>query len=125
MYATYREGLSLVEDGKATIEDIDKAVRYDAGSWMTMMGIFRRIDYLGLPDAAVIFKNLFPVLNNTEKVPAIMQTIIDEKGRGIHNLKGFFQYTPEESKKWEEAFALFNQEIFQLAKKYPAETVRS
>ncbi len=121
MYAVYREGLALMERGYATMEDIDKAFRYDAGSWMTLMGIFRRLDYLGLQDSAVILKNLFPVLSKNGAVPATMQKILADEGRGIHNLKGFFHYTPDEAKKWEEAFAVFNQEIFHLAKKYPTE----
>lgn len=121
MYAVYREGLALMEKGDATIEDIDKAFRYDAGSWMTLMGIFRRLDYLGLPDNITILKNLFPGLSNSEEVPAGMQKIVADEGRGIHNLKGFFNYSLNEAKKWEEAFAVFNQEIFHLAQKYPTE----
>src|SRR5690606_23200026 len=34
MYAVYREALSLVEDGAITLEDADKAFRYDAGAWV-------------------------------------------------------------------------------------------
>lgn len=122
MYAVYREGLALSEKGEATIEDVDKAFRYDAGSWMTLMGIFRRLDYLGLKDNTAILKKLFPLLSNNETVPAVMQKIVAENGRGIHNGKGLFNYTPGEAKKWEEAFAEFNQEIFHLAKKYPVDT---
>lgn len=121
MYAVYREGLALMEKGEATLEDIDKAFRYDAGSWMTLVGIFRRLDYLGLQDGAAILKNLLPVLSKNEEVPPVMQKIVADKSRGIHNLKGLFTYTPDEAKKWEEAFAVFNQEIFHLAKKYPTE----
>ncbi len=74
-----------------------------------------------MKDNVTILKNLFPRLSNKEEVPAGMQKIVADEGRGIHNLKGFFNYTPDEAKKWEEAFAVFNQEIFHLAQKYPTE----
>jgi len=120
MYAVYREGLSIVANGEATLEDVDKAFRYDAGSWMTLMGIFRRMDYLGLKDYAEIFKTVFPKLCNDENVPPLMQQMVDTNARGVQNLSGLYHYSEEEARKWEEAFALFNEEIYQLAAKYPS-----
>jgi 3-hydroxybutyryl-CoA dehydrogenase len=119
MYAVYREGLALVENGKASMEDVDKAFRYDAGSWITLMGIFRRMDYLGLKDYAEMFKAIFPVLCNNERVPALMQRMVEINARGIQNLSGLYPYSEEEARKWEEAFRSFNEEIYQLAAAYP------
>ncbi|AHF16198.1 3-hydroxyacyl-CoA dehydrogenase family protein [Niabella soli] len=119
MYAVYREGLNIVQSGQATLEDIDKAFRYDAGSWMTLMGVFRRMDYLGLKDYAETFKAIFPALCNDEHVPALMQRMVDINARGVQNLSGLYQYSAEEAKKWEEAFILFNEEIYRLAAEYP------
>lgn len=48
MYAVYREAFYLIGNGHASMKDVDKAFRYDAGSWITMMGIFRRMDLAGL-----------------------------------------------------------------------------
>jgi 3-hydroxybutyryl-CoA dehydrogenase len=124
MYAIYREGLHLVDNGDATLEDLDKAFRYDAGSWMTLMGIFRRMDFMGLKDYQEILKNTFPKLSNDEKVPTIMQEMIDAKARGTQSVKGLYKYTPEEAKQWDEAFALFNEEIFRLAAQYPSNRER-
>ncbi|HEY0667115.1 MAG TPA: 3-hydroxyacyl-CoA dehydrogenase family protein [Sphingobacteriaceae bacterium] len=119
MYAVYREIFHLTENGTTTMEDADKAFRYDVGSWITLMGLFRRIDYTGLADHAEIFKNLFPKLSNDEKVPSVMKQIVDVNGRGIQNLHGLFSYTGKEAKDWEAAFASFNEEIFRLASLYP------
>lgn len=119
MYAVYREGLSIVANGDATLEDVDKAFRYDAGSWMILMGIFRRMDFVGLKDYAEIFKTIFPKLCNDGNVPPLMQQMVDTDARGVQNLSGLYPYSEEEAKKWEEAFALFNVEIYQLAAKYP------
>ena len=120
MYAAYREGLSIVSKGEATLEDVDKAFRYDAGSWMTLMGVFRRMDFLGLKDFQEIFRRTFPQLCNDEEVPALMQKMVDINARGVQNLSGLYAYSEEEAAKWNEAFALFNVDIFRLAASYPA-----
>ncbi len=124
MYAVYREAFAIVENGEASLEDVDKAFRYDAGSWMTFMGLFRRMDYQGLQDYPEIFKNIFPKLSNSEEVPPLMQQMIAIKTRGTQHAQGLYDYTPEEARQWEEAFAVFNQEIFNLAARYPSETAK-
>ncbi|HEY4290287.1 MAG TPA: 3-hydroxyacyl-CoA dehydrogenase family protein [Puia sp.] len=120
MYAAYREGLSIVSKGEATLEDVDKAFRYDAGSWMTLMGVFRRMDYLGIKDHLEMFRRILPDLCNDEYVPALMQKMVDKNARGVQSLSGLYEYTAEEAEKWNEAFALFNVDIFQLAALYPS-----
>ncbi|RRA98011.1 3-hydroxyacyl-CoA dehydrogenase family protein [Larkinella rosea] len=122
MYAIYREGLHLVENGDASLEDVDKAFRYDAGSWITMMGIFRRMDYTGLQDYPEIFRRLFPLLSNSEQVPKLMQQLVDQQLRGTQSAKGLYDYTEEEAKEWDKAFAVFNKDIYQLAARYPFRT---
>ena len=119
MYAVYREMFSLVEKGGATIEDVDKAFRYDAGSWITLMGIFRRMDFMGLKDYQQIFQNIFPTLCNDDEVPKLMQQMVHQKAKGTMNANGLYPYTQEEAMEWDRAFALFNEDIFGLAALYP------
>jgi 3-hydroxybutyryl-CoA dehydrogenase len=125
MYAVYREGLNLVENGSATLENLDKAFRYDAGSWMTMLGIFRRMDFIGLTDYPEIFKNVFPLLSNSAEVPELMQQMIARQARGTQNQNGFFNYDAKEAKNWEDAFAAFNKEIYKLALEYSSDRINS
>lgn len=120
MYAIYREALTMEENGDATIEDLDKAFRYDAGSWITLMGMFRRMDYIGLDNLSIIIKNIFPGLSNREEVPPAMQKMVDDHLRGTKSSKGFYDYNHEEGREWEEAFARFNKDIAQLAARYPS-----
>lgn len=120
MYAVYREIFHLIKNEKTTMDDADKAFRYDVGSWITLMGLFRRIDYTGLADHAEIFKNVFPQLSNTDNVPDIMQKVVADNCRGIQNLNGLYHYNAEEAKQWEKAFAAFNEDIFRLAALHPA-----
>lgn len=119
MYAVYREMFSLIEKGDATIEDVDKAFRYDAGSWITLMGLFRRMDFMGLRDCHWIFENIFPSLNNSDEVPELMRALVAKKLRGTMDAQGLYTYSAEEARAWDEAFAMFNEDIYRLAALYP------
>lgn len=123
MYAMYREAFYLVENGYATIEDVDRACRNNAGYWMTLVGVFRWMDLTGVPAYHNVMKDLFPTLNNSTSVPKLIDDIVKEGGRGVANGKGFYNYTPEEAKLWEETFTKFSFEIRELALKYPADVV--
>lgn len=119
MYAVYREILYLVEKGDTNFMDADKSFRYDAGSWITLMGIFRRMDYVGLQEYFASFQRVFPLLSNSDEVSPRMQEVLDINSRGIFNGKGFYKYTQEEADQWAEAFSSFNMDIFYLAADYP------
>lgn len=124
MYAVYREALTLIENGDTSLEDADKAFRYDAGSWITFMGLFRRMDFEGLEDYPTIFRNIFPKLSNREDVPPLMQQLIDQQARGTQTAQGLYPYTREAANRWDEAFASFNLDIYNLAKEYPADIAK-
>src|SRR5690606_23205392 len=118
MYAVYREALTLVENGHTTLVDADKVFRYDVGSWVTLMGIFRRMDFMGFGDYIPSFERLLKELSNRSDVPQQMSRMVAEDARGVHNRRGLYPYSEEQAKAWEEAFARFNKDIYELASKY-------
>jgi 3-hydroxybutyryl-CoA dehydrogenase len=124
MYALYREAFDLVEKGYATIEDVDRSCRNNAGYWMTLVGVFRWMDLTGVPAYHTVLKDLFPTLSNRTDVPELIDKIVREGGKGTANGKGFYEYAPGEAECWEETFAEFSYEIRKLALKYPADVVK-
>jgi 3-hydroxybutyryl-CoA dehydrogenase len=118
MYAMYREAFYLVENGYATIEDVDRACRNNAGYWMTLLGVFGWMDMTGVAAYHNVMKDLFPTLSNSKEVPKLIDDIVKEGGRGVANGKGFYNYTPEEAKMWEDTFTEFSFDIKKLADKY-------
>lgn len=118
MYAVYREAFHLLNTDVADMSAIDKCFQYDFGSWISVMGIFKRMDFLGLQHSIQFFENILPRLSNTDEVPLQMQIIAETKGRGVHNLNGLFAHTQESAKELEKSFAVFNSEIFQLLEDY-------
>lgn len=124
MYAMYREAFNLVENGYASIEDIDRACTNNPGNWMTLVGVFRWMDLTGVPAYLTVIKDLWPTLSNSTEVPKLIQDIVDTGGKGVANAKGFYEYTEEEAKLWEETFSKFSFDIRKLANQYPADVVK-
>jgi 3-hydroxybutyryl-CoA dehydrogenase len=63
-------------------------------------------------------KDLFPELSNSTSVPKLIDDIAAAGGNGITNGKGFYNYAPGESRKWEQAFEEFSFDITRLSNKY-------
>jgi 3-hydroxybutyryl-CoA dehydrogenase len=118
-YALFREAFHLVESGYATIEDVDRSMRNDLGYWITFAGPFRFMDLTGIPAYASVMKDLWPELSNATEVPDLIKKVVDAGGRGTANHRGFYNYTPEQAKRWEQLFLKFTYEIRALALKYP------
>ncbi|MBD2752655.1 3-hydroxyacyl-CoA dehydrogenase family protein [Spirosoma validum] len=125
MYAMYREAFNLVENGYATVEDVDRACRNSPGYWMTLVGVFRWMDLTGVPAYHTVMKDLFPTLSNQTDMPRLIDDIVKEGGKGVLNAKGFYDYTPEEAQEWQKTYEEFSYEIRKLALKYPADVVKT
>ncbi len=118
MYAMMREAFYLVENGYASVEDVDRSVRNDMGYWFTIAGPFRYMDLTGIPAYDAVMRDLLPDLSCAKDTPKLMQDVVASGARGISNAKGFYSYTPTEAKRWEKRFVDFSYEIRALALKY-------
>ena len=118
MYAVYRQGFELINRGDVNMDGLDKCFQYDVGSWITIMGIFKRMDYVGLEHYLNVYKQIFPLLSNSREVPPQMLSILKNNGRGIHNLLGLYPHTEKSAKQMEHNFSVFNEEIYRLAERY-------
>ncbi|CAF2935531.1 unnamed protein product [Rotaria sp. Silwood2] len=123
MYALYREAFYLVENGYASVDDVDRACRNNAGYWMTLVGCFRWMDLTGIPAYHSVMKDLLPTLHNGTEIPKLIDDIVKAGGKGILNANGFYNYTPEEARLWRETFEEFSYDIRRLALKYPVDIV--
>jgi 3-hydroxybutyryl-CoA dehydrogenase len=121
MYSMYREGCYLVENGYATVEDVDRAIRNSAGYWLAHAGIFRWMDMTGIPAYHTVMKELLPTLSNQTAIPKLIDDIVKEGGNGVFNGHGFYEYTAEQAKIWQESYQTFGYEMGKLAGKYPAD----
>lgn len=118
MYAMLREAFNLVENGYATVEDVDRSLRNDLGYWITFAGPFRFMDLTGVPAYLTVMKDLFPDLSNITEAPKTMVDLVEAGAKGVSNAHGFYPYTKESAEKWEEEFIEFSYDIRKLAEKY-------
>ena len=125
MYAMYREAFYLVENGYATVEDVDRACRNSPGYWMTLVGLFRWMDLTGVPAYHTVMKDLFPTLSNQTEIPRLIDDLVQAGGKGVANAHGFHEYTPEEAREWQKVYEEFSYEIRELALKYPENVVKN
>lgn len=125
MYAMLREAFYLVENGYATMEDVDRSLRNDLGYWITFAGPFRFMDLTGIPAYLTVMKDLFPELSNATEAPAFMEDLVSAGAKGVSNAQGFYPYTSESAERWEEKFIEFSYDVRKLAKKYSSSSIEN
>ncbi|AWO00330.1 3-hydroxyacyl-CoA dehydrogenase [Chitinophaga alhagiae] len=117
--AMFREAFSLVEQGYATIEDIDRACRNDAGYYLPFAGNCRYMDLMGTSSYAIVMKDLNPELSNAGELPAFFNAIVASGGAGMENGQGFYTYSEQEVQMWKQVYQEFSLKIERLIDKYP------
>lgn len=91
--AAMNEAARLVEEGVATPEDIDRAVRSGFGPRYTAMGMCEFIDYGGLDILYYASSAMARALNAPRyEPPAIVRTMMQEGRRGAREGEGFHDW---------------------------------
>lgn len=119
MSAMVREAFYLVERGYASVEDIDRACRNDAGYYLPFAGNCRYMDLMGTHAYGTVMKDLNPELSKEQKLPEFFTDIIKKGGLGMQNGKGVYQYTPAEFEHWKKIVNEFSYKIEAVINKYP------
>lgn len=95
-FAMLREAMNIVESGAATIEDVDKAVKYGIGFRYACIGPFETADFGGLNTFNNVSQYLMPDLSSKKDAPMIRERA--EKGDyGIKTGAGFYEYPDDEA----------------------------
>lgn len=117
--ALIREAFYLVKHGYATVEDIDRACRNDAGYYLPFAGNLRYMDLMGTYAYGMVMKDLNPELSTDGHIPDFFQRMLAGKEWGMESGKGFYTYVPGESEKWQELLSKFGRQVRELFEKYP------
>ena len=117
--AMAREAFFLVENGYASIEDIDRACRNDAGYYLPFAGNYRYMDLMGPYAYGLVMKDLNCELSKDQSLPGFLKNIIANGGSGMENNKGFYNYEKDDAEKWYEKFRKFSFQISRIIDKYP------
>ncbi len=118
-YAMYREALHLLETGVADADTIDRAARNVLGLWTPLCGPLRWIDISGGPELyAQAMRPVLPTLSQDTHVPRGLQELVTRGARGSLNGRGFFNYTPEEARQWQELYQKHAWRMTRLQEEY-------
>jgi 3-hydroxybutyryl-CoA dehydrogenase len=117
--AMVREAFYLVENGYATVQDIDRACRNDAGYYLPFAGNFRYMDLMGTYSYAEVMKKLNADLSKDNHIPEFFSDMISNGDLGMKNNKGFYNYQNGDSEHWNKMFAKFSYKIHEIITKYP------
>lgn len=101
-YALFREAQYILEQGVATVEDIDDAVKYSIGRRLGVTGPFMTADMGGLDVFDDISEYLFKDLSTNQESLANMRGNVAKGDYGQKTGKGFYNWSREESKEMNE-----------------------
>ncbi|MFC0335578.1 3-hydroxyacyl-CoA dehydrogenase family protein [Paenibacillus sepulcri] len=96
-YALFREAQYILEQGIASMEDIDAAVTYSLGRRLPITGPFMTADMGGLEVFDAISGYLFADLSKADQSLDAMRALVDSGKYGLKTGAGFYE--------WDEAFS--------------------
>ena len=97
--AMWREALSLLDQGVASVEDIDNAVRLTFGARLPFMGPFLTADLNGVDLILNVHKYLYQFLYNSTEPPKILKEKVERGEFGIKTGRGFYSWTKGSAEK--------------------------
>ena len=103
--AVWREILSLVAEGVASPQEIDQVVKTSIGRRWSVAGPFEVTELAGLDLKQSVLRELLPSLASDHEVSPILNDKVDCGELGVKTGKGFYDWTPEESKALRERIA--------------------
>lgn len=112
-FAVYREALKIVEEGIATVEDVDKAMKYGPGFRYPVLGPFETADMGGLDTFYYISTYLFNELSDVKNPTKLQLEHMDNNNLGVKTGKGWYDYSDG---KGEEAMARRDENFYKMLK---------
>lgn len=91
-----REVFSIIEQGIAEPEDIDKALKFGPAFRYATTGQLEVADFGGLDIWCVVGDNLLKAMDNSQSANPLLRQKVSEGKLGIKSGEGFYQYPAEE-----------------------------
>ena len=96
-HALMREALSLVEEGIASPDDIDTAVRYSFGFRYAAVGPMTQKEISGWEGMTLAAELIYPSLSNITTPPACVKNLVKSGKTGIAKGAGFRTWSADEA----------------------------
>ena len=92
-HALWREALAIVEQGIATAEEVDEAMKTSFGARTPVLGIFEHLDLVGVETCYSIHSYLLADLDNQKGPNRLLQEKLDKGELGAKVGKGFYDWS--------------------------------
>ncbi len=87
-----REATNLVQEGVATPEDVDNAIKNGLGIRLPVWGILEHIDAVGLDLCLNVQNSVLPALNNEPNATQCFTDKVEQGDLGVKTGKGFYDW---------------------------------
>ncbi|MDR9429429.1 MAG: 3-hydroxyacyl-CoA dehydrogenase NAD-binding domain-containing protein [Natronomonas sp.] len=91
-FAVIRECMHLIEEGVASLEDVNAAVRDGYALRTAVVGPFETIDLTGLELYRTVAEDLYPHLSNDDAPGSVFDVALESGRGGVEAGAGFFEY---------------------------------
>ncbi|HHZ02094.1 MAG TPA: 3-hydroxyacyl-CoA dehydrogenase family protein [Tissierellia bacterium] len=98
-YAILREAFYIVENGVASVEDVDNVMKYGLGRRYACIGPFETIDFGGIDIFFNVGSYMFKELSNSTEVSPLLRELYEEGAYGVKTGKGFYDYSGDKAEK--------------------------
>lgn len=98
-YAVIREACYCVEQGYATVEDVDRVMKYGLGLRYACIGPFETMDFGNIGTFHNVAGYIYEDLCAEKKAPALLEKVYAEGRLGVKNGAGFYDYPGDEAEK--------------------------
>ncbi len=94
-FALLREACHIVEQGIATMEEVDLVMRQGLGRRWSIVGPFASLDLGGIGTAALVAQYLLPALSDAKTPPPTLAEPVAAGRTGAESGGGFYDWPPE------------------------------
>ncbi len=94
-HALMREAFAVVEEGLATPEDVDAAVRFGFGFRYVAAGPLMQKEFAGLDTQLAAAGSIYPGLSRSDAPGTLLRGLVADGRLGAKSLRGFWEWTPE------------------------------
>jgi len=97
LHALFREAFHIVQEGVASVEDVDTAIKFGPGLRFPAYGLLEHADMVGLDMMQAIDSYLFPALSSANAPPAFVRELIACGALGAKTGCGLYDWTQRDA----------------------------
>lgn len=103
-HALMREAFAVLDEGLATPEDVDAAVRYGFGMRYVAAGPLLQKEFAGLDTQLAAATSIYPALSGSAEPSRTLRNLVDQGRLGTKSLSGFWSWTPKSAREAQESY---------------------